>query len=83
MKTIHLTVPQALLLDPLRTLAGIEKRSQLLLSVKYFELGELSSGQAASMCELSRTAFLTEASHLGVAVAELSPEELESEFGHA
>ena len=83
MKTIQLTVPEVLLLDPLQTLAGVMRRSQLLLAVKYFELGELSSGQAARMCGLSRPAFLLEAGQLGTAVAELSPDELEAEFGHA
>jgi hypothetical protein len=83
MKTIQITVPEILLLDPLQTLAGLERRSQFLLAVKYFELGELSSGQAARMCDLGRTAFLLEAGRLGVAVADLSPDEVEAEFGHA
>jgi len=83
MKMIQLALPEILLLDPLQTLAGVERRSQCLLAVKYFELGELSSGQAARMCGLSRTAFLLDAGRLGVSVAELSPDEFESEFGHA
>ena len=83
MKTIRITVPEILLLDPLQTLAGLERRSQFLLAVKYFELGELSSGQAAQMCDMGRTAFLLEAGRLGVAVADLSADELEAEFGHA
>ncbi len=82
MKTIQLALPDVLLLDPLQTLAGVERRSQFLLALKYFELGELSSGQAARMCGLGRTAFLLEAGRLGVAVAELSPEEFDSEFAH-
>ena len=76
-------MPEILLLDPLQTLAGLERRSQFLLAVKYFELGELSSGQAAQMCDMGRTAFLLEAGRLGVAVADLSADELEAEFGHA
>jgi len=82
MTTIQVTLPDALLLDPFQTRVGVERRSQFLLALKYFELGELSSGQAARMCGLGRTAFLLEAGRLGVAVAELSPEELDSEFAH-
>ncbi len=82
MKTIQLALPEVLLLDPLQTLAGVERRSQFLLALKYFELGELSSGQAARMCGLGRPAFLLEAGRLGVAVAELSPEEFDAEFAH-
>jgi len=83
MKTIQLSVPEVLLLGSLQTLVGVMRRSQLLLAVKYFELGELSSGQVARMCGLSRPAYLLEAGRLGTVVAELSPDELEAESGHA
>lgn len=83
MKTIQLVVPEVLLLDPTQSMAGLERRSQFLLALKYFELGELSSGQAAQMCGLSRPAFLLEAGRYGVAVAELDQDELEAEFAHA
>ncbi|MBM3853461.1 MAG: UPF0175 family protein [Verrucomicrobia bacterium] len=83
MKTVQIHVPEALLLQPGSTLGAVEKRSQFLLALKYFELGELSSGQAAEMCGMSRVVFLTEASRLGVPVADLSPEEMDSEFSHA
>jgi hypothetical protein len=71
-----LSVPSAVPSD-------LERRSQFLLAVKYFELGELSSGQAPRMCDMGRTAFLLEAGRIGIAVAELSPDELEAEFAHA
>lgn len=67
------------MLDVLQTLATVERRIQLLLALRYFELGQLSSGQAARMCSLGRAAFLHEAGRLGVPVAELSPDELENE----
>jgi len=83
MKIIQLVVPEVLLLDPTQSMAGLERRSQFLLALKYFELGELSSGQAAQMCGLSRPALLLEAGRYGVAVAELDQDELEAEFAHA
>lgn len=83
MKTIQLQVPETLLLDSVQSWAEVERRSQLLLALKYFELGQLTSGQAAAMCGIARTMFLTEASRLGVPVAELSPEEVSDEFKHA
>ena len=83
MRTIQLIVPEVLLLDPAQSMAGLERRSQFLLALKYFELGELSSGQAARMCGLSRPAFLLEAGLYGVPVAELDPDELDAEFAHA
>jgi hypothetical protein len=83
MKTIQVQVPDTLLLPPGSSLATLEKRSQFLLALKFFELGELSSGQASQMCGLSRAAFLTEASRLGVPVGDLSPEEMDDEFSNA
>jgi predicted HTH domain antitoxin len=50
--------------------------------LKYFELGEITSGQAASMCGMSRAAFLQEASRHGVPVIDLSEEEMAQEFAH-
>jgi predicted HTH domain antitoxin len=83
MKTIQLQLPESLLLHTGQSLADLERRSQVLLALKYFELGQLSSGQAAEMCGMTRATFLTEASLLGVPAADLSPEEMQEEFGHA
>ncbi|HVR35411.1 MAG TPA: UPF0175 family protein [Methylomirabilota bacterium] len=83
MKTIQVQVPDTLLLHPQNSMADMERRSQFLLALKFFELGELSSGQAAQMCGMSRAAFLTEASRTGVAVADLPPEGMDDEFANA
>jgi hypothetical protein len=82
MRTIQLQVPETLLLDSAQSWAEVERRSQLLLALKYFELGQVTSGQAAAMCGIARTAFLTKASRLGVPVAELSDDEIADEFKH-
>lgn len=58
----------------------MERRSRFLLALKYFELGEISSGQAASMCGMGRVAFLTDAGRLGVPSVEMEEEELKNEF---
>ena len=76
---VEIPVPDSLLLHS-KDLASLEQRSRLLLAMKFFELGELSSGQSAQMCGLSRVAFLFEAGKLGIPVAELSDQELSREF---
>jgi len=76
---VEIPVPSSLLLHS-KDLATLELRSRLLLALKFFELGELSSGQAAEMCGLSRVAFLFEAGKSGIPVAELSAEEVSAEF---
>ena len=62
--------------------AELEQRSKFLLALKYFELGEITSGQAAQMAGMGRVAFLNEASRNGVAVIDMDEEEMELEFAH-
>jgi len=77
--TVEIPVPDTLLLHS-KDHAALEQRSRLLLALKFFELGEISSGQAAEMCGLSRVGFLFEAGKHGVPVAELLEDELSAEF---
>jgi hypothetical protein len=77
--TLAIPVPDSLLLNS-KDLASLERRSRFLLALKFFELSELSSGQAAQMCGLSRVVFLFEAGKFGIPVAELSDDELAGEF---
>ena len=77
--TLEIAVPDSLLLNS-KDRESLEQRSRFYLAMKFFELGELSSGQAAQMCGLSRVAFLFEAGKLGIPVAELSEDELAGEF---
>ena len=61
-------------------LPAVRERSLFLLALKYFELGELTSGQAASLCGKGRVAFLAEAARYGVPAVELTGDELADEF---
>lgn len=81
--TAHLAIdlPTCLTLQG-KDRAEVEQRSKFLLALKYFELGEITSGQAARMCGMGRVAFLHEASRHGVPVIDLSEEEMEQEFAH-
>ena len=76
---VEIAIPDSLLLHS-KDLASLQLRSRFLLAMKFFELGELSSGQAAEMCGLSRVGFLFEAEKQGVPVAELSDDEHAGEF---
>jgi hypothetical protein len=79
--TANLTIdfPQSLALQA-RSRADMVTRSRFLMALKYFELGEITSGQAAGMCGMGRVAFLAEASRSGVPAAELTDEDLTQEF---
>ncbi len=76
---LEIEFPPTLLLHG-KTKVAVEARSRFLLALKYFELDELTSGQAAAMCGLTRVQFFHEATRHGVPVSELSDDELADEF---
>lgn len=53
---------------------------RFLLALKLFEQGRISSGKAGKLCGMSRVEFLLAASRSGVAVVDLSQQELHEEF---
>lgn len=77
--TVEIPVPDSLLLHS-KDLATLEMRTRFLLAAKFFELGELSSGQAAQMSGMARAGFLLALGGHGIPVADLSGEELATEF---
>ena len=79
--TLVIELPTCLTLQG-KSRAELEQRSKFLLALKYFELGEITSGQAAQMAGMGRVAFLSEVSISGVAVIDMNEEEMEREFAH-
>ena len=79
--TLAIDLPTCLTLQG-KSRAELEQRSKFLLALKYFELGEITSGQAAQMAGMGRVAFLNEASRNGVPVIDMNEEEMELEFAH-
>ncbi len=77
--TIEIDYPAALLIRG-GGLPAVQQRSRFLLALKYFELDELTSGQAAELCGMGRVAFLADAARCGVPAADLDGEELTAEF---
>lgn len=55
------------------------REAQVLLAVKLFELGKLTSGKAAELAGISRTAFLYNLARYNVPAINLLAEEIEHE----
>ena len=80
MATIQLDLPDSVLLAAGQSPEEFAREAKFLLSLKLFELGRISSGRAAELCELPRVEFLFRAGRMNVPVADLEDQELEREF---
>jgi tetratricopeptide (TPR) repeat protein len=61
----------------------LDEETRFLLAAKLFERDLLSSGKASRLIGLPRVTFLSNLHRVGVAMIDLSPEELEEEFSYA
>jgi len=76
MSQIVLDVPNESLLALRTTPEAVGVRLLLAAAVKLYEIGELSSGAAASLAGLPRVAFLSRLADFGVDTFRLTEEEL-------
>jgi hypothetical protein len=80
MDTLTIQIPEVLLIQTGASREALQRESQVWLALKFYERGQLTSGQAAAMCSLNRVDFLMEAGRQGIAVADLDGDELEREL---
>lgn len=83
MQSIQINLPASILVSTGQSQEEFINEAKFLLALKLFELGRLSSGRAAELCEMNRIDFLLRAGHLGVPAADLDEEELSREFASA
>ncbi len=57
-----------------------EQEARFALAVKLYEMGRLTSGQAARLAKVSRVRFLLDCSRYGAATVEWDQEEVNAEF---
>ncbi len=85
MATNVLTIPypQELLLSIKENPAEFETEARLLLAVKLYELGRVSTGMAARLAGMSRVAFMFALNRFGLSPIGLEPGELAEDLANA
>ncbi len=80
MKSLSIRYPESVLETMNVSTDDFEREARFLLAVKLFELGRLTSGQAAQLAESSRFSFLLRCSQYGVPAVQWDDEESDAEF---
>jgi len=79
-RVISIDLPENVLLATGQSKEEFVREAKFLLALKLFELGRLSSGQAAELCNMPRIDFLLLVGKMGIAIADLDEAEMEREF---
>jgi predicted HTH domain antitoxin len=85
MRTRELTIPypEEILLSLKESPEQFEAEARLLLAVKLYELGRVSTGMAAKLAGMGRVAFLFALGRFGLSPIGQDPEELAEDLANA
>ena len=82
-KTLSITYPDTLPDAAHLSDTDFQKEARTAMAAKLFELGKVTSGQAASLAGVSRASFILSLSEYGVNAINWDEEECEQEFRNA
>ncbi len=75
--------PEDLLLSLKESKESFEVEARLLLAVKLYEMGRVSTGLAAQLAGMDRVSFMFSLDHFGLSPIGVDPDELEQDLANA
>ncbi|MBD2326280.1 UPF0175 family protein [Alkalinema sp. FACHB-956] len=83
MHTLSLQIPETAFAATRKTPDEFAQALRLTAAVKWYEMGEISQGQAAEIAGLSRAEFITQLSRFQVSPFQYTPQDLAEELADA
>ena len=83
MSDITILLPESILIPTGQSREGFVREAKFLLASKLYELGRLSSGRAAAICDMDRVTFLLVLHRIGVPAIDLDDRELDDDLRYA
>ena len=83
MQQLTIPYPEDLLLSLKASPAEFEVEARLLLAVKLYEMGKVSTGMAARLAGISRVEFIFALGHFGLSPIGVEPGELAEDMTNA
>jgi predicted HTH domain antitoxin len=83
MNVLSIPYSDELLLSVKKSSEEFEAEARLLLAVKFYETGQVTTGTAAELAGISRTAFIMKLARFNLSPFGQTPSELEEDFNNA
>lgn len=83
MNTLSIPYSDDLLISSGKSSKALEDEMRFLLAVKLFELGRLSVGKAAELCQMSKIKFMDELGNMQIPVINLDDDQIQEELENA